>query len=181
MLQKRKLDYPKCTIPAPTGTNYLNTYTLSTKKGKLHLEKSGKKNIYDMIQADLENSKIENIIKRALQGDLHAFKDRPIEYVDTSTMPKDLMHVQNIIVKAKEEFDKMPAEVRELFHNSPEEYVNEMGTKKFIEKIEPYNTKMAKIAAEKNAAEYEKKVKEGAKLNYDIAREQKALEGGNQA
>ena len=42
----------------------------------------------------------------------------------------------------------------------------------------PYNEKVAKIAAEKNHQEYMAKVKEGAKLNYDIAKEQAALEGG---
>ena len=53
-----------------------------------------------------------------------------------------------------------------------------MGTETFKEKMSPYNEKIAKIAAEKSAKEYERKVKEGAKLNYDIAREQAALEGG---
>ena len=53
-----------------------------------------------------------------------------------------------------------------------------MGTKEFNDIMAPYNEKVAKIAAEKNHKEYIQKVKEGAKLNYDIAKEVKALEGG---
>ena len=43
--------------------------------------------------------------------------------------------------------------------------------------MSPYVEKIEKISMEKNAKEYEKKIKEGAKLNYDIAREQALLAG----
>lgn len=88
------------------------------------------------------------------------------------------MEAQNLVIRLKDEFYNMPLEVRKEFGNDPEIYVSEMGTETFKEKMSPYNEKIAKIAAEKSAKEYERKVKEGAKLNYDIAREQAALEGG---
>ena len=55
---------------------------------------------------------------------------------------------------------------------------NHPWTKKDIEESFQNSTVffIAKIAEEKNFKEYQRKVKEGAKLNYDIAREQKALE-----
>ena len=52
-----------------------------------------------------------------------------------------------------------------------------MGSKEYNDIMSKYNEQVAKIAEEKNFKEYQKKVKEGAKLNYDIAREQKVLEG----
>lgn len=171
-MQKYKIDFEAVGNPTPAGTKFLPTYTLSTLEGRETLERTGKNNIYDMIQADLEESKIENVIKKVMMGDLSVLRQSEPQYIDASTMPNDMMTVQNIIVKTKQEFEKFPEEVKKLFNYSPEEYINEMGTKEFMEKMKPYNEKIEKISMEKNAREYEKKVKEGAKLNYDIAKEQ---------
>ena len=90
------------------------------------------------------------------------------------------MEAQNLVIRMKDEFYKMPLEVRKEFGNDPEVYVSEMGTEEFKEKMAPYNQKIAKIAEEKNHKEYLKKVQEGAQLNYDIKMAQTALEGGNE-
>lgn len=174
-MQKYKIDFAAEKKPTPAGNKFLATYTLSTLEGRETLERTGKTNIYEMIQADLEDSKIENVIKKVMMGDLSVLRQSEPQYIDASTMPNDMMTVQNIIVKTKQEFEKMPEEVKKLFNYSAEEYVNEMGTKEFMEKMKPYNEKIEKISMEKNAKEYEKKVREGAKLNYDIAREQAKL------
>lgn len=163
--------------PTPAGDKYLATYTLTTLGGRKKLERTGKTDIHEFIQQDLEDSKIENIMIRVAKGDMSVLRQSEPQYVDTSTMPNNFMEVQNMIVKSKAEFEKMPAEVKKLFGYSSEEYINEMGTKEFIEKMSPYVEKIAKISMEKNAKEYEKKVKEGAKLNYDIARAQAELAG----
>lgn len=174
-MQKYKIDFSAERIKTPAGNKFLKTYTLTTENGREELELTGKNNIYDMIQSDLEDSKIENIIKKVMMGDLSVLRQSEPQYIDSSNMPSDMMTIQNIIVKTKQEFEKMPEEVRKLFNYSAEEYVNEMGTKEFMEKMKPYNEKIEKISMEKNAREYEKKVKEGAKLNYDIAKEQARL------
>lgn len=142
------------------------------------LECTGKTNIYDMIQADLEDSKIENIMKKVMMGDLSVLRQSEPQYIDASTVPSSMMEVQNHIVRMKEEFEKYPDEVKKEFNYSAEEYVNEMGTSEFLQKMSPYIEKIEKISMEKNAKEYEKKVREGAKLNYDIAREQEKIAAG---
>lgn len=162
----------------PVGTRFINLYQEEIdKKGKLTLKKTGEHNVYEEIQADAESCKIENILKRVAMGDLNALNQREALYVDATTMPKNLMEAQNIVIKAKDEFYKMPLEVRKEFENSPEMYVSLMGTKEFIEKMAPYNEKILAISKEKNAKEYEAKVKEGAKLNIDIERETAAMKG----
>lgn len=180
-MQKYKIDFAAEHRPTPAGTKFLATYTLSTLEGREKLEKTGKNNIYDMIQSDLEDSKIENVIKKVMMGDMSVLRKSEPQYIDASTMPNDMMTVQNIIVKTKQEFEKFPEEVKKLFNYSAEQYVNEMGTKEFMEKMKPYNEKIEKISMEKNAKEYEKKVREGAKLNYDIAKEQEKLGEENKA
>ena len=162
----------------PHGTIYLNEYQEElNENGQRNLVKIGEKNIYAMIQEDAESVKIENILHAVAMGDLAALQQREATYVDATTMPSNLMEAQNIILKAKDEFYKMPLEVRKEFKNDPEVYVSEMGTQEFIEKLAPYNEKILAISKEKNDKEYRKKVKEGAKLNLDIEREMAEMKG----
>ena len=169
------------TIPTNPGTPFINTYqeVIDKKSGKLKLEKIGEHNVYEEIQLDAESCKIENILHAVAMGDLNALHQREATYCDATTMPKTLREAQDLVIRLKDEFYNMPLDVRKEFQNSPEMYVSLMGTEKFKEIMAPYNEKIAKIAQEKSDKEYRQKVKEGAKLNYDIAKEQAILEGGN--
>lgn len=162
----------------PAGTQFINTYQEVIKGGRKTLEKTGQHNVYEEIQLDAESCKIENILHAVAMGDLNALHQRDASYVDATTMPKTLMEAENLTIKMKDEFYKMPLEVRRLFDNSPEAYVSEMGTQEFMEKMAPYNEKIAAISKEKSMKEYEKKIKEGAQLNIDIEREMAAMKGG---
>lgn len=164
---------------APSGSRYIKTYQEVVKKGKLCLEHTGETNVYEKIQIDAESVKIENILHRVAMGDLSALNQREATYVDATTMPKTLMEAQNLIIRAKDEFYKMPLEVRKEFNNSPEEYVEQMGTKEFLEKMAPYNEKLLAISKEKNDKEYRQKVREGAQLNIDIEREKALINANN--
>lgn len=162
----------------PAGTQFINTYQEVIKSGRKTLEKTGQHNVYEEIQLDAESCKIENILHAVAMGDLNALHQRDASYVDATTMPKTLMEAENLTIKMKDEFYKMPLEVRRLFDNSPDAYVSEMGTQEFMEKMAPYNEKIAAISKEKSMKEYEKKIKEGAQLNIDIEREMAAMKGG---
>lgn len=153
---------------APIGNHYLNEYQEEIIKGKKELVKVGEKDIYAMIQEDLEGTKIENILHAVAMGDLSALHQRETTYADATTMPKTLMEAQNLVLKLKNEFETLPLEVRKLFDNSPEKYVDEMGTEVFMEKMKPYNDKIAAISEAGNLKEYEKKVKAEAKFQKDV-------------
>lgn len=173
--------YTKYDVPrhksTPSGTGLLNVYQEEIKDGIKSLVKTGITNTDEEIQLDAESCKIQNILHAAMMGDLSALRAREGSYCDATTMPKSLMEAQNLVLRMKSEFDAMPLEVKEKFNNSADRYVELMGTKEFNDMMAPYNEKVAKIAAEKSHKEYEKKVKEGAQLNYDIAKAQKMLEG----
>ena len=171
-----QFDRPK-TEATPEGTRYLNKYQEHIgKDGQVELEKIGETCIYDMIQSHLEETKIENILHAVAMGDINALNQREIFYADATVMPKTLMEVQNIVVKAKAEFETFPLEVRELFNNSCEQYVSEMGTESFLEKMAPYNKKIADIQNEGSMKAYQKKVAEQAKFEKDVA----AAKGGSE-
>lgn len=148
----------------PIGSEFDNVYQeeIDSDTGRKTLVIIGKTNIYDRIQADLEGSKIENIMAKLAAGDLSVLRNEQLIYADATEMPKTLMEAQNIVVKAKQEFENFPTEIKRLFNNSAEQYVSEMGTEKFLEKMAPYNEKMAAIEKEGNLAAYNKKVKDQA-------------------
>lgn len=166
-------------VPTPEGTRYLNTYQeeINKKTGSLQLVRKGQTDVYEMIQQDAELCKIENILHQVAMGDLSALKQREATYVDATTMPKSLMEAQNLAIRMKDEFYKMPIEVRKEFGNDPERYVSLMGTDEFKKIMKPYNEKIAAIAEEKNHKEYLRKVQEGAKLNIDIEKEVERQKG----
>lgn len=107
-------------------------------------------------------------------GDLNALNQRETIYADATTMPKNLMEAQNLVVKMKYEFEQMPLEVRKQFDYSAEKYVDEMGTEAFMEKMAPYNKRLKDIEEAGSLKEYEKKVKAQAKFEKDVA----AAKGG---
>lgn len=164
------------TIPTSSGTQFLNTYQeeINKKTGMKELVKTGETNIYEMIQADLESTKIENILHQVAMGDLQALNQRDMTYADATAMPKNLMEAQNLVLKMQAEFEKMPIEVRKEFNNSAEQYISEMGTPEFQEKMAPYNKKIAEIQEAGSLKEYQKKVKDQAKFEKDVA----AAKGG---
>lgn len=165
-----KTKFDRVRMHTPSGTKYLNTYQEEiSKKGNLHLVKTGQTNVYDKIQSDLEGTKIENILHQVAMGDLSVLNQRETLYVDATNMPKNLMEAQNIVIKAKAEFEQFPKEVREIFHNSPEEYVSEMGSKEFLDKMAPYNKKIADIQEAGSLKEYNEKVATQAKFEKDVA------------
>lgn len=154
---------------APAGNHFLNVYQEEIVDGKRELVKVGETNVYEKIQEDLEGTKIENILHAAAMGDLNALNQRETIYADATTMPKNLMEAQNLVVKMKYEFEQMPLEVRKMFDYSAEKYVDEMGTEAFIEKMGPYNKRIQDIQEAGNLKEYEKKVKQQAKFEKDVA------------
>ena len=164
--------------PTPEGTEYINTYQeCLDDQGRLTLERVGQTNVYEQIQEEHEATKIETILHAVAMGDLNALQQREATYCDATTMPHSLREAQDLVIRLRDEFYNLPLEVRKEFGNSPEQYVSEMGTKDFFDKMSPYNEKIATIEKEKSMKEYEKKVKEGAKLNIDIEREMAAQKG----
>lgn len=119
------------TIPAATGDEFDNTYTVEIDKfGHKTLVKSGKTNRWEKIQSYKEECLIENILVRATM-DPTILDARKGQYFDATKMPKTLAEAQTQILKVKEEFYRLPVQIRQKFDNSPEVYVSQYGTKEW--------------------------------------------------
>lgn len=152
----------------PAGDKYLDVFQEEITEKGTGLVAVGKTNVYDKIQEDVESTKIENVLAAVAMGDLSVLRTQEPTYIDATSLPKNLMQAQNIVLKAKQEFEKMPSEVRELFNNNPDTYIAEMGTEKYFEKMAPYNKKIADIAEAGNLKKYNEAVKRQAKFEKDV-------------
>lgn len=111
-------------IGSEAGDKEATTYqTRIDENGHKITEAVGKTNIYDRIQSSLEETKIENIIKRFTEGDMSAFRTSEPIYADMREAPKTLMEAQNMIIRITDEFNSLPVDVRAKFDHSPEKYV----------------------------------------------------------
>lgn len=104
-------------------------------QGHKYLEEDHKIDIYEKIQASLEETKIENIIRRAVGGDATALNTMHGLYADVTAAPKSLAEMQQMVIAATTEFNKLPLEVRLKFNQSPEQYIAEYGSEEWVEKM----------------------------------------------
>ena len=136
--------------------------------GRRHLEKDVPVAVYDLIQSHKEECEIENIIRRAVEGDYNALNCKEGVFMDITNCPSSIAEAQQYIINAKEEFNKLPKEIKAKFEYNPEIYIAEMSgnTEGWLDKM-GYTEK---INAQKERIEYEKKMNENfAKAMENIA------------
>lgn len=133
------------------------------ERGHKKVYEKSQKNIYNMIQEALPGTLIENILKRAELGDPTALQRKNAQFIDATTLPKNLMEVQNAITGLKEQFRELPVEIRQRFDNNPDQYVLQYGKKDWEDKMGI----TAKREAIKAAKEAEKKLAESKEVKQD--------------
>lgn len=151
--------YDKVSLPfkSPTGEKVQIEHTPHMGlDGRRKLIKDNPKPIYEMIQASREQTEIDRIVKRALQGDESVLSAVQGQYLDITGAPKSLAHAQQIIINAKNDFDKLDPETKKKFDNNVEVFIAEAGTKDWCDKMGITDKLERAQKAEAQKAEYEK-------------------------
>lgn len=123
---------------APTGTKTeLRHEPVMRKNGRRVLERTRLVALYDLIQANREQCEIDNIIRRAVEGDYNALNAVNGIYTDITNCPSSIAEAQQFIIEAKKEFDKLPKEIKSKFEFNPEIYIAEMSadTQTWLDKM----------------------------------------------
>ena len=124
------------TTYTPTGTKWHITYEVHIDEhGHKTLHESGKEDQYAKIQEHAESCEIENIIARYNMGDKEVLNKVKGQYADITEMPTSLAEAQNKILAIKNEFYKLPIDVRREFGMSPEAYVQQYGSSQWATKM----------------------------------------------
>lgn len=91
------------------------------------------------IQSFLEETKIENIIKRATFDPEAAQRlgaslgdGEPIDYTE---MPETLAEAQNLMLMAEQTWNKLPSETKQRFDNDVDRFIHDYGTIEWAKKL----------------------------------------------
>lgn len=129
-----------------------------TDEGR-ELVKTGESDVYALIQSRLDETKIENIIKRATY-DPTALGSQNWQtsetMTDISNAPTNYHEWYGRIKDAEAEFDKLPVEVKNKWENNVEKYIMAYGTEEWADKMG-----LKQDAQENKAAATEKIVQKG--------------------
>ncbi len=120
---------------APTGNGITPTFSYIYKKGGRTLAATGEfENTYEKIQSQLAETKIENIIARYRSGDTSMMNTSKV-YVMDKLLPKDFQDMQNKVIAIKQQFESLPATMKQKFNNNVAQFAEEYGSNEFNEKI----------------------------------------------
>lgn len=124
--------------PSATGNGKEPEYSYEIdEKGARTLKRTGEVNVYAQIQTYLEETKIENIIQRATYDPAAIGSQEWMKQaeVDISNMPENYHEWKRMVNDAENRFNALPAELKEKFDNSVEQYISEMGTVEWAKKL----------------------------------------------
>lgn len=130
------LDPPK-KINTPAGSKIEEVLQLKIdENGNEEFYISGHTNVYEKIQAHLEETKLENIIARCIDtGDTTLLYQKEGFYADITEMPKNWIEAQNKIKNAEEIFNSLPLEVRKKYDNNFNKYLSDVGSEDWLKNM----------------------------------------------
>lgn len=103
--------------------------------GVLDLEVTGQEDIYEQIQSHAESCDINVLIARYQNGDPTALSQRQGMYIDATGMPHTYAEMLNSLISAESTFNSLPVEVRARFGHSFEQFLAQMDSPEFAEKL----------------------------------------------
>lgn len=125
---------------SPAGAKTKVTYQLQVEPdGNRKLVETGVKDVYEEIQSYKSGCLIENIVKRALNGDPTALSQRQGVYIDTTLLPTDLITANEAVRRAESVYRNLPADVRSQFGGF-KEFIDCFGT---LEGIQAFQDKLS--------------------------------------
>lgn len=105
------------------------------EKGRVVLEEVGKINLYDEIQSHAQSVDIHTLLKRFANGDPTALASRQGIFADVTEMPKTYAEFLNKMISLENGFNSLPADVKQKFGNSFQQFLAESDAIGFAEKL----------------------------------------------
>lgn len=119
----------------PVGSKTKKTYAYEiNEKGQKELKENGTINVYEEIQAQLEETKIENVLKRVAAGDMSDFRPTGI-YQDITEIPNNLIEAKKEMQKLENVWNELDKETKAKYNWSVEEFIGKAGEKSWLEDL----------------------------------------------
>lgn len=103
--------------------------------GSYGIEQVGMVDTWNQIQACRASTDMSLILSRYMAGDTSALSRSQGFYGDVSEMPENMHEALSIMLRAQQDFDALPLEVRERFGMDVYRYISELGTPGFADKL----------------------------------------------
>lgn len=123
-----------------TGSPIANTYEHKIDEfGRKKLVITGQINVYERIQEQLEETKIENIMARAIAGDTSMLRPDGI-YADLTEMPNNLIEARQAIQNLENVWNKLSRDIKEKYNYNVEEFIAKSGTETWLKDMGLYKS-----------------------------------------
>lgn len=126
------------------------------KDGYITLIDGEKTNFQEFIESFRDETDIENIIARFINGDETALSKAQGFYGDAKDIPKNYADILNLVIEGKYFFDRLPVEVKQQFSNDFNQWFVQMGTEKWFDAMSTQEQKFEKASKEDIDTEGEK-------------------------
>lgn len=125
-------NYPD-TIPAPSGERKRAKLTRGVDSdGNRTLVISGYDDLVEFVNLAAEGVTIQDLMKRAERGEDTLHPDAVQSYVDLSNAPKSLLDAEMSVINARNEFEKLPLEVRQAYDNNLSKWLKSIDDGSFV-------------------------------------------------
>lgn len=115
-----------------SGSRYQEEYGYEINKyGQKELVKTGETDLYAMIQEALEETKIENILKRVAMGDDTVMRPDGI-YADVTQAPSNLIEARQQMQKLENVWNSLPLDTKRKYNMSVEDFIAKSGTESWL-------------------------------------------------
>lgn len=121
------------TIASPIGDGHSPVYEERIVEGKRKLVQVGADNINEFVQKSLEDTKIYNILAKYENGNIDVLNQMHGEYLDVTSLPKNLAEAHNLIINAHKTFESLPLEVRAKFDHSSDVFLQKVSDGSFMD------------------------------------------------
>lgn len=150
------VDVPR-KIETPSGDKIEDVWAMKyDEQGNEIFYVEGKTNVYEKIQAHLEETKIENILQKCIDtGDESILYKVKGAFADLTEMPKNIFEANERIKKAEETFNNLPLNLRKEYDFSFEKYLADFGSENWKEKMGLNNEETKDLPANKETTKGE--------------------------
>lgn len=117
---KIRTQFDRCRVrtDSPIGVAKIYEERLNAD-GVMELVHTGNHDLNEFVQASLDGTKVYSILERfAKTQDPSIFNVSQGYYADVSSMPKDLLQVQNMLLNVDKQFSQLPSDVKEKYGNN---------------------------------------------------------------
>lgn len=127
---------PGSSLPEPEGLKVIPEYTLNESTG--NLEKIGDIPFYDRIQSHYESTRLDYKLRQYQLGNTLALGVPSGTFGDFSGQPTNLAQVLNSKQNAQQQFEQLPAGIKQLFNGSYADFVASLEDGSYEAKLGEY-------------------------------------------